>query len=393
MITEENLKQIIDDQQKLSIDKKVIAREQQFQKNSKRIQIISGIRRCGKSTFLKQLLKEQESLYVNFEDPRLEGFELNDFYKIEKIATQKNKKAFLFDEIQNIFEWEKYARAAYDKEIKLYVTGSNASLMSKELGTKLTGRYLQVELFPFSYSEFLIYTKQVAGQKSFNNYLENGGFPEFLAEMKPEYLRTLLRDIIMRDIAVRRDIRNEHLLIRLAVHILSNIGKEFSYNSVSNNLEIKSVRTTIDYCDFLQETYLIELIPRFTFSIKQRQMNPKKAYCIDNALARANSLSFSVDKGRKLENTIYLFLRRKDKEIFYYRNNKTECDFLIKENEKIVKVIQVCSEVTQENKMRELQGVKDAMIETGCKEGLIVTLNQEDELNGIPLIPAWKWMF
>ncbi len=228
--------------------------------------------------------------------------------------------------------------------------------------------------------------------ESFNNYFEWGGFPEFLEEKDDEYLRTLLRDIITRDIAVRRKITNENQLIRLAVHLLSNTGKEFSYNNISKILEIKSVRTVIDYCDYLRESYLVDFIPRYSSSIKKQLVNPKKSYSIDPVFAKANSLSFSKDLGRRLENFVFNKLRRSFSETFYFKDTSSECDFLVKQNEKIVQAVQVCCEINNDNMNREINGIKNAMSATGAPEGLIITNNQEDNLDGINLVPAWKWL-
>ena len=392
MVTEEIIEQVINDQENNNDNKSKVLRSKKIQLNTKRILVITGVRRCGKSTFLKQINPNRQALSINFEDTRLEGFEMKDFNKIEKIAQRKNRQNILLDEVQNIEGWEKYARSAYERGVPLQITGSNASMLSRELGTHLTGRYQQVELYPFDYNEFLEFTNQEKGLNSFMNFVEMGGFPEYLLEKNPEYLRTLLRDIVLRDIAVRRGIRNEHYLIRLAVHILSNVGKEFSYNNISKTLEIKSVRTTIDYCDYLQESYLVELIPRFSFSIHQQLANPKKAYCVDTAMGKANSLSLSKDSGRMLENTVFVHLRRNYNDICYYRSDKSECDFLIKENGAFSLAVQVCQKINEDNIIRELQGIKNAMEETKCNKGIILTLDQEDELDGIPLIPAWKWI-
>jgi len=216
---------------------------------------------------------------------------LDDFSKLERIAKEAGNDLLLLDEIQNIDQWERYARMANEKGLQLYITGSNASMLSRELGTRLTGRYKQIELFPFSYNEFLTFFNMERNAESFDQYFEWGGFPEFLEEKDDDYLRTLLRDIITRDIAVRRKITNENQLIRLAVHLLSNTGKEFSYNNISKVLEIKSVRTVIDYCDYLRESYLVDFIPRYSSSIKKQLVNPKKSYSIDPVFAKANSLS------------------------------------------------------------------------------------------------------
>ncbi len=392
MITGEILVEVIDDQKKTRPLKEMVTREKVITFNTNRILVITGIRRCGKSTFLNQINLNNNALTLNLEDNRLEGFIVNDFNKIEQIAKRNGNQLIILDEVQNIQGWEKYVRAANERGIQIQITGSNASMLSRELGTHLTGRYTQIELFPFSYTEFLQFTSSNPSADSFNQFVEKGGFPEYLVELNPEYLQTLLRDIVMRNIAVRRGIKNEHYLLRLAVHILSNVGKEFSYNNITKTLEIKSVRTTIDYCDYLQESYLIQLIPRFSYSIHKQLANAKKAYCIDTAMASANSLSFSKDTGRMLENSVFVELRRKYNDISYYKNGKTECDFLIKENGEIILAIQVCAKITPDNMHREIQGLQAAMNETRCTKGMIITLDQKDELEGIPLIPAWKWM-
>ena len=394
MILEQQLKIVIEEQNKTKKLKKYVSRNSDMQDAGGRILVVSGVRRCGKSTLLQHNFGLQKnSININFEDPRLEGFEINDFFKIEKIASETAKDIFIFDEIQNIPEWEKYARAAHDRGKKIYITGSNASLLSKELGTRLTGRYKQTELFPFNFSEYLEFTDQQANEKTFKNFLFSGGFPEYLKEQNTEYLRTLLKDIVIRDIAVRRNIRNEHLIVRLAVFLMSNIGKELSYNNITKMLQIKSVRSTIDYCDYLQESYLVEFIPRFSFSVKQQIGNPKKVYAIDTGMAKANSLSLSDDLGRILENAVYLQIRNNTKDIMYYKDDKSECDFIVKDKNQQLTAIQVCWNLTPDNLDRELTGLKNALKTTKAKKGMIITFNQEDNLDGILVIPAWKWKF
>ncbi len=387
------LNQVIEDQGRSFSVGNWIERDTVLPTASKRIVIVSGVRRCGKSTLVKSsLMKNNVAIYINFEDPRLVNFELSDFMRLEELMNEQGKSHLLLDEVQNIMQWEIYARSAHERGVCLIITGSNASLLSRELGTKLTGRYMQLELFPFNYSEFLRFSGLERDEKSFKSYFEYGGFPEYLSEKDNDYLRLLLRDIVSRDIALRRNITNETKLVRLAVHLLSNIGKDFSYNKISKLLEIKSVRTVIDYCDYLQESYLMEYVPMYATSIKKQIANAKKAYAIDPAFAKANSLSFSQDLGRRFENFIYLKLRSSNRSIYYYRNKDSECDFLVKENEEIRSVIQVCWELNLDNQDRELKGIQNAMAETGTDDGVIVTFNQEDELNGIPVVPAWKWM-
>ena len=392
MISKLILSEIIQDQLESISGKKWIERDIEIPYDPKRIVIISGVRRCGKSTLIQQKLLNNNALYINFEDPRLIDFTLDDFFQLEKIAIETGKTRLLFDEVQNIDKWELFARMANEKGFHLYITGSNASILSRELGTKLTGRYNQIELFPFCYKEFLSFFNLKRNLKSFDIFFESGGFPEYLEEKDDNYLRTLLRDIITRDIAVRRNISNENQLIRLAVHLLSNTGEEFSYNSISKILEIKSVRTVIDYCDYFIESYLTDFIPLYSTSIKKQLVNPKKSYCIDPGLAKANSISFSKDSGRRLENFVFNKLRRQFKEIYYYRKPKIECDFLVKQNEKITLAVQSCWELNNENMAREMNGIKSALAETGAGEGFIITHDQEDNLDGVRLIPAWKWI-
>jgi uncharacterized protein len=393
MISKLVLSEIIKDQLASVLKKHWIERDKEIPLQTKKIVIVSGVRRCGKSTLIQQkLLKTGKALYLNFEDPRLINFTLDDFPRLENIAEETRNDLLLLDEIQNIDQWERYARMASEKGLQLYITGSNASMLSRELGTRLTGRYKQIELFPFSYNEFLRFFNLERNPESFSQYFEMGGFPEFLEEKDDEYLRTLMRDIIIRDIAVRRKITNENQLIRLAVHLVSNTGKEFSYNNISKILEIKSVRTVIDYCDYLKESYLVDFIPRYSPSIKKQLVNPKKSYSIDPVFAKANSLSFSKDLGRRLENFVFNKLRRSFSEIFYFKDTSSECDFLIKQNEKIVQAVQVSWEINNDNITREINGIKNAMSATGAPEGTIITSNQEDKLDGIDLIPAWKWI-
>ena len=171
---------------------------------SQHIEVVSGIRRCGKSTLMKLLIKQygNKIAYFNFEDPRVYNFEISDFQKLDEIIGT-GKEAYFFDEIQNVDAWEIYVRQLHDRGEKVYITGSNASLLSKDLGTRLTGRHLRHELFPFSYSEFLSFLKYKDSPDNFNKYVQNGGFPEFLKEKNQEILQTLLKDIVLRDIAIR----------------------------------------------------------------------------------------------------------------------------------------------------------------------------------------------
>ena len=360
--------------------------------------VISGVRRCGKSTLLLQLIKKRKNFhYFNFEDPRTAAFEVGDFQKLKDVFIEEfgESEYYFFDEIQNAQRWELFVRQMLDKKTHFVITGSNASLLSKELGTRLTGRHLRFELFPFSFNEFLKFAKLKPGIESFELYLNKGGFPQYLKDKRDEILSELLNDIIARDIVVRYKIRNPNLVKEVAVYLLTNIGKEFSYRSLKETFGIGSVNTVIFFVSCFEDSYLLFTVPKFSHSLKSQIKNPKKIYSVDNGLSAVNSASFSEDKGRMLENVVFLHLRKRHKNIFYFRE-KNECDFLIKEKGKITSAIQVCSELNDDNKDREIRGLEEALEKLNLKEGLILTFNQEDELSvpnkKIIIKPVWKWL-
>ncbi len=360
--------------------------------------IITGVRRCGKSTLMNQILKKQKKgYYLNLEDPRLGGFDFSDFNKVEIIMKEIYGEGgvYFFDEIQNIPEWERFIRYLVDKKEKIVLTGSNASILSMELGTKLTGRHISIELFPFSFGEFLNIKKQEPSINFFEEYLTKGGFPEYLKKENPEVLHELLTDIVMKDIAARFGIKNTAVLNKIVIYLISNVGKEFSYNSIKKMFEIKSVKSVIDYISFFENAYLVFTLPRFSYSYKQQQVNPKKVYSIDNGFSSNNSASFSKDHGKMLENLVFLALRRYYKNIFYFQE-KGECDFIIKEKEKIAKAFQVCFDLNEDNKDREINGLLEALEKFNLKEGIILTYKQDDEFKikdkKIKVIPVWKWL-
>lgn len=400
MITRETLREIILSQRN-SLDTLELGILREKEKDIKIVDsfalLITGIRRCGKSTFLHQILKKQKKgYYLNLEDPRLDGFELSDFNKVDVIMKDLygDNGIYFFDEIQNIKGWERFIRYLIDKKEEVIISGSNASLLSRELGTKLTGRHLSLELFPFSYREFLVVRKENPSPKSFEEYLLKGGFPEYLKKENPSIHHELLSDVVMKDVAIRFSIKNITILNKIAIYLISNVGKEFSSNSLKKMFEIKSVQSVIDYISYFENAYLLFTIPRFSYSYKQQQVNPKKVYSIDNGFSYANSASFSRDSGKMLENAIFLELRRKYKEIFYFKE-RNECDFVVKQKDKVIHAIQACFDFNEDNKQREIGGIVSALKEFSLHRGLIVTLNQEDEFTiegkKIVVIPAWKW--
>ena len=359
--------------------------------------ILSGIRRCGKSTLLHQVMKKTGGkYYFNFEDPKATGFDLNDFQKLEELFLEESGQGdcYYFDEIQNVEKWEIFVRTMLDRGKHFLITGSNASLLSKELGTKLTGRHLRQELFPFSYSEFLTFTSQQAGPTTFNEYLQKGGFPEYLKFGQSQILQELFNDIIMRDIVVRHKLRSPKSIKELALFLISNVGVEFSYNSLAKAFNLGSTNTAISFTSYLEDSYLLFIVPKFSYSLKKQSVNPKKIYAIDNGLANVNSVSFSSNKGRMLENLVFLNLRRTGKEVFYFKDQK-ECDFVIKERNSITQAIQVCYNLNEDNRQREVDGLTAALEAFDLPEGLILTFNQQDLLKidekNIHVLPVWRW--
>lgn len=360
------------------------------------IDIISGIRRCGKSTYMSQLATypEGDISFFTFEDSRVFGFDVDDFPKLLQIIGI-NKCAFFFDEIQNIKGWEVFIRSLHDQGKKIFIAGSNASLVSAELGTRLTGRHLRFELFPFSYKEFLNFFNSEPSYTTLQLYLDKGGFPEYLKYDTFETLQQLFRDILYRDIAVRYGVRNVKTLIDIALYLISNAGKEYTLNRLKNNFKLGSTNTVSEYVSWFEDSYLIFSVPQFSWSAKSMVVNPKKVYTIDTGFARANSLSYTNDNGRLLENVVFLALKRNGLTINYFKG-KTECDFVVFKSKQIEGAYQVCADLNVDNKNREIEGLIEAMEFFNLGVGTILTLNQEDYFNisgkEIKVIPVWKWV-
>lgn len=355
--------------------------------------IVSGVRRCGKSTLLFQLLKDRynDALYLNFEDPRMYEFEFNDFTRLDGAIAATGSRVLLFDEIQVQKGWELYVRQKLEEGFKVVVTGSNASLLSRELGTKLTGRHITKELFPFSYEEYLQYKNEPASPESIQSYLQIGGFPEYIKQGQDEILHHVLDDVLIRDIAVRYNIKDVRTLQRLALYLISNIGKPVSGNKLKPLFDIASTSSILEYMSHLEYAYLLNFVAKFSYSLKAQMINPRKVYAIDTGLVTVNSASFTEDSGRKFENLVYLHLRRVYSEIYYYVE-KGECDFVTFKRGNIQEAVQVCYDLNQDNLQREVNGLIEALDFFKLKEGTIVTLSQSDQLEKdgftIKVIPA-----
>lgn len=360
--------------------------------------IISGIRRCGKSTLLRQLLHNEFSdlFFLNFDTPKLFNFELDDFGILDEIIRKQGKKFLLLDEIQAVSGWELYVRQKLDEGFRVFITGSNATLLSRELGTKLTGRHITKELYPFSFSEFCQFREAPKNAENLALYLQEGGFPEYLKTNNPEILAQLTNDILYRDIAVRHNIRDVHLVKRLLIYLASNVGKLTSATKLTHTLPIKSPATILDYFSFFEQSYLLQFVPKYSYSVRAQMTNPRKVYFVDNGLVNALSVSFSTDFGRKLENAVFMALRRKFKEIYYFSEKGKECDFVVFEKQKPIHLIQVCYQINNDNEARESSGLETALDFFKLKNGTIITFDQQDKwnLNGktIDVVPFHSWI-
>ena len=363
-------------------------------RNTQHALVLTGVRRCGKSVLQAQLLRTHPgALYINVEDTRLYGMGPEDFPALQEVIQElAAKQAVFLDEIQELPEWQRLVRSLLDRGHPVCVTGSNASLLGREIGAKLTGRHQSFEIFPFSYSEYLTYTAGERNAATLTAYLDHGGFPGYLRERDPQILQQLLRDIVERDIAQRHHLREARHVMNLILFLLANTGQPLSFQRLTKSLAIPTVAQTSRYIEFLQDAYLLFAVPKFSSSFKQRVVAPNKYYAIDNALRRVNSPSLTADVGHRLENAVFLALRQRGlKPCYAGQKDSWECDFVTDDY-----AIQVCANLTPFNRERELEGVRQGCALPGKRRGLIVTLDQRDALSldggSVEVIPAWEWL-
>ena len=388
MILKSQLEQVVNKQLEwMSSKKKDIAREQAKSVDATDgfASIITGIRRCGKSTLMKQIMgryKKEDTLYLNFDDIHLSSFEKDDFVRLYSLIAERKAKVLFFDEIQLVSGWEVFVHQLLREEYMVYITGSNASMLSAELGTHLTGRHLSTELFPFSYEEYLTFCNKKRGKDSFLSYLTDGGMPEYLSTHDSRVPVSMVDDILVRDIAIRHGIRNIEPMKRLAVYLLTNVAKPFSGNRLTSVIGDISTSTVLDYVDYMRDAYLIDTASQYTTNIRASIRNPKKVYAIDTGIVNCVSLSQTDDLGRLLENYQFLQLRKRAKGKVYYYRGKGECDFVVAGLDNSPKELyQVCQQLTEDNMQREIDGLREAMRDLHLHEGTIVTLADEDVLN------------
>ncbi len=376
--------------------------------------VITGLRRSGKSTLLhivkeKLNLSKKEYIYINFNDERLVDFGLEDFQKILDFINENNylEKCYLFlDEIQETNGWEKWIDRIKEKH-PIFITGSNSKLLSKEISTILTGRSINVNLFPFSYKEFLDSNSidiknwkmdlkvQSVLRKEFNEYLSIGGIPKVIVDKDKRLLKEYYENILYRDIIKRFNKNLEKPIKEVSVYLLSNVSNELSIRSLSKTIQIKNLSTLKSILDTFEKGYLFFFVNKFDFSVKKQIQNPRKIYCIDNGFVTDLGFRFSENKGKILENLVFLELKRNEKDIYYF-SEKGECDFLLREGTRIKEAMQVCYDLNDKNRDREINGLIEAMEKFKLKEGLILTMDYEEELKiddkKIKIIPVWKWL-
>ena len=375
--------------------------------------VVKGLRRCGKSTLLKQIIEakfKEDFYYFNFDDERIFGFSAEDFQTLMEtfIELFGKRKNIFFDEIQNIEGWELFVNRILRQGYRVFITGSNANLLSKELGTHLTGRHVDIELYPFSFTEFLragkenipkkrFYSTDEKAQlsKRFKGYFENGGMPEVIVFSNDAVLREVINDIIQKDMVNRYNVRKPAELKAVLKFLIANTANTITYRSIINNFKIKSSNTVQKYIEYAEETYLTFTVHRYEKKLKNFDKNPKKIYCVDNGIIRENAPSINEKKGAMLENIVAVHLKRLGKEFYYYKGktSSVECDFILPKEKQ---AIQVCYNLNQNNQERETKGLLEAMDKIKAKQGLILTLDQEQqttkENKKITIKPAWQWL-
>lgn len=385
------------------------------------IVVLKGVRRSGKSTLLfntiKRLLAEgqdiRDMLYINFEDPRFNNhltLELMERIKdvFLEFVRPPGKPFIMLDEVQNIMGWEKWALKEYGlKQSRLYVTGSSSALLSKEIGTALTGRYLDIEVFPLSFKEFLHFhglsvravSERIQHRTQINQlfslFMEQGGFPKLLeieeSDVKRDLLKNYYDSILLRDIVARHKLTEYRALEEMTTFLLANIASINSTNNLKNAFNI-SFDTARNYTGYLEDAYLIFQLPRFAWSVRKQLVNPRKFYSIDTGLSNRVSFQIGARKSQNIENIVFLELLRRKKDVYYYKTkNDREIDFVMKEGERVSELIQVCYTLEDaQTKKREVTALKTASSELLGEEHIQCTIltmdrNQEIDLNGLKI--------
>ncbi len=377
------------------------------------IKVIIGPRRAGKSVFALQLLQGLHFAYLNFDDERLVNIADYDDLLKAIIQVYGDTRCFLFDEIQNLQRWELLVNRLQRRGYNLILTGSNSKLLSAELASHLTGRYLQFQILPFSFTEFLkakdfvldesigLKAKQGILLAHLDQYLFSGGFPEVVVKGVDQqgYLKTLFDGILFKDIVKRYKVRHPQRLYDLGLYLLTNHSNEFSLSRLKTFLDFKSVHTVENYFVYLKEAFLVFDTERFSFKVREKMKSPRKVYGYDTGMIQAVKFRTSPDRGRLLENLVATNLLRTRSEFYYYKTKDgKEVDFVIKEGLEISELLQVAYEMSSDPQLekREMGALLKGAKELGCDNLTLLTWDQEGEriVNGkkVRILPVWRWI-
>ncbi len=358
------------------------------------IKLITGPRRVGKSVFALLMLQGKNFAYLNFDDNQLLEKWDEDLAMSALDDVYPDYDFMLLDEIQNLPDWDLWVSKLYRRGKNLIITGSNANMLSSEMATVLTGRYLQIEMLPFSLDETMRW-KNISPDREeqtaqaimlADDYMRNGGYPETIPArgITKSYLSTLFDSILLKDVAKRHNVRNTTDLYNLATYLLSNFCNPISANELAGELGLSSVATTKKFCDYLNEPYLFFYLPRFNNKLKLMNKASKKVYVVDNGFVQSTAFNLSENLGRLLENQVFVELLRRGyipgQTLFYYRTrNDKEIDFVTRKGAKVEQLIQVCYDMTSEKtRKRELDALIEAAEELYCDNLLVVTNSQDN---------------
>ena len=404
----------------------VIPRDTQVPIDSGKIVSLVGVRRCGKTSIIYQIISELRKnidplniIYINFEDDRLFPLKLSELDSLvqayfEMFPDKREERIYIFfDEIQNVDNWEKFVRRIYDSlNIQIFITGSSSKLLSADIATALRGRTITYEIFPLSFAEYLRFKGIDINMHSsrslnymanaFEQYILHGGFPETV-DAVPDIRSRILKDyidlIIYKDIIERYKIKNYALMKQLVKYCFSNMATSLSISKLYNDFKSQGFKlskdTLFDYFSYLNDAFAVFSVPVFRKSVREEQRNPKKIYGIDNGFKSIFDVALSPDYGRLYENTAFLHLRRCSREVYYYLRHQ-EVDFYCStESEQIVANISYDIN-DQTTWKREVNGLLEALSFFDCSRGYILTKDQEDtftqDKKEIVILPLWKWL-
>ena len=409
-------------------DRKLVPREilDDFETEikSREILFISGIRRSGKSSLLLLIAKalinsfnvqKNNILFVNFEDERFINFGVEDFEKLYQtyieLENPTGKKYLFFDEIQNIKGWERWINRLYEfEDVKIFLTGSNASLVSSLISTSLTGRNRQIKLHPFSFKEFLLLegitvssrdlllSEKVSDVKrEFEKYIKLGGFPEVLKNKDVTLAEQYFKDIIYRDVVSNYNIRNIKELRELCLYLITNSGTVISYELLRKTIQATNATTIKNYLNILQDVFLFYPLSKYDYSVKKQIYNPNKYYVSDLGFYQALGFKFSENLGRVLENIVFEHLIRMNKEIFYWKTPKgKEVDFIVRDNAELTEAYQVTYLLNTSTREREIGNLIEVAKELNIANLYVLTYDQEETIDSkagkVFVLPVWKWL-